>query len=426
MSQLSSWQVTATSTLVLVVACGQNRSGQKSPASTGFQHPELFTKASTGPDTGDQPSGVGAQLDKLKLQPQTATVERVNLSATALREAGVHVTLPNGRQLDLVRTSSEQRGAGDFTWFGSAAAAEQATLVVNGDEVTGMIRQGNDLYRVEPLAGKNHALIQLNPARFPPDHPPSFAKTEADALKTVPQITPFAARADGPVGIDVLVGYTPAVRAAVSDIGSTVRLALDEANQSYRNSNVSIRLSLVDSMPFDYSETGRSFETILADFAADANVAARRRSAGADISVLLIDKGDYCGLAQAIMADRSTAFAVVYHSCATGYYSFAHEIGHLQGARHDPGNDPSTTPFPYGHGLQHGSTVSSSNWRTIMAYDCSPSCPRIQYWANPSISFGGFAMGSAALNNDARVLNETAFTVANFMERRVNPGAVAQ
>jgi len=92
----------------------------------------------------------------------------------------------------------------------------------------------------------------------------------------------------------------------------------------------------------------------------------RRDKAGADLAALIVDQADYCGLADAIMADASTAFAVIYHDCATGYYSFAHELGHLMGARHDEQNDPSV-PFSYGHGYRHDLAPS---WRTIMAYDC--------------------------------------------------------
>ena len=49
-----------------------------------------------------------------------------------------------------------------------------------------------------------------------------------------------------------------------------------------------------------------------------------------------------------------------------------------------------------------------------MAYDCSPSCPRLQYWSNPDVSYNGVAMGTIATNNNARVLNTTAATVATF------------
>ena len=76
------------------------------------------------------------------------------------------------------------------------------------------------------------------------------------------------------------------------------------------------------------------------------------------------------GIEDALRLPRSTAFgvydgayAVVGQNCATGYYSFGHEIGHLQGARHNPEADGLTLPFAYGHGFQNN---VAPRWRTIM------------------------------------------------------------
>jgi hypothetical protein len=92
---------------------------------------------------------------------------------------------------------------------------------------------------------------------------------------------------------------------------------------------------------------------------------------------MIINQSDYCGLADAIMANASTAFAIVHYDCATGYYSFAHELGHLQGARHDPANDPTNTPpcGPYGHGFQHLSP--SPAWRDDHGVQLSRWLPKI-------------------------------------------------
>ncbi len=116
-------------------------------------------------------------------------------------------------------------------------------------------------------------------------------------------------------------------------------------------------------------------------------------------------------MAAAIKATATSAFAAAHYTCITGYYSFGHEVGHLQGARHDRYVDSSTSPYPYGHGF----IPASKSWRTIMAYgnNCS-NCTRIQYWSNPLKTYGGVAMGTAAYEDNARVLNETRGTVAGF------------
>jgi hypothetical protein len=49
-----------------------------------------------------------------------------------------------------------------------------------------------------------------------------------------------------------------------------------------------------------------------------------------------------------------------------------------------------------------------------MAYDCTGGCPRLQYWSNPGVTYGGSPMGTASSNDNHRVLNGTAATVAGF------------
>ena len=92
----------------------------------------------------------------------------------------------------------------------------------------------------------------------------------------------------------------------------------------------------------------------------------------ADVAVLVINNASSCGLASSIGSTAATAFAAAHWDCVTGYYSFAHEIGHLQSARHDPATDPTNSPYAYGHGYQY---TASPRWRTIMAYDCPGAAP---------------------------------------------------
>jgi hypothetical protein len=140
------------------------------------------------------------------------------------------------------------------------------------------------------------------------------------------------------------------------------------------------------------------------------NVHSLRDTYGADMVVLVSDVNGYCGQADAIYANSSSAFAIVDYDCATGYYSFGHELGHLQGARHNPENDPSSSPFSYGHGYQD----PQNNWRTVMAYNCSSNCTRQLFWSNPNKTYNGTATGTSSLSDNARVLNTTAATMAGF------------
>ena len=202
---------------------------------------------------------------------------------------------------------------------------------------------------------------------------------------------------------------------------ATIGLAIAEANQSYINSGINIRLSLVDSFQFTIATPARHSKRFSLPLAATPMSISRRDNSGAALGALIINHPESCGLAKGIMPGRANAFAVVHYGCATGYYSFAHELGHLMGARHDEKHDKSTAPFAYGHGFEHPSATPSMAFRTVMAYACGApdKCdPRVPYWSGPNVHYNGRPAGTE-LNYNARVLNETAPTIADYANQRV-------
>jgi hypothetical protein len=209
------------------------------------------------------------------------------------------------------------------------------------------------------------------------------------------------------------VNYTQRVASVSGDINGLINLAVAESNQGYTNSGVQITMQLAAKSQVTYTETG-NFDTDLARYRGTSDgymdaIHSQRNSTTADVAVLIVNGSAYCGIGY-MNVTASSAFTVVARTCATGYYSFAHEIGHNFGANHDPAN-ASGSPYAYGHGYQR----PANGWRTIMAYACSgASCTRINFWSNPNKTYGGVAMGTAATNNNARVLTERKATVAAF------------
>ena len=281
-----------------------------------------------------------------------------------------------------------------------------------------------------------HVIRQIDQSKFPDESgdarvPPGNivpSSPDAEAVQASPS-TPRAARDDGSI-VDVMVVYTPSARAAVggaSAMNALIDLVVTETNTSYSNSGINHRLRLVHKTEVAYTE--QNFNADLDNITGTADgymdsVHALRNQYGADEVVLIINNSSSCGLAW-LMDTVSTnfapyAFAVVHHDCATGYYSFGHEIGHNMGSRHDRYEDSEDTPaLPTAHGF----VSVAGRWRTVMGYnsECAASnvnCTRIQYWSNPSVNFGGRAMGIAAGNSNAAdnrtALNTTASTVANF------------
>ncbi len=364
-------------------------------------------------------------LDEIRRRPTTRSVRLVQIDKNALTGSSLAISLPNLTSLIFSRTKGQILDSDNIRWTGTLTGKTpgEITLVVTNGELNGLISTRDDIFRLVSLGGGTYALVQIDPTKFPPDEPPSFREKEKQ-VNPPRFLMENSVNADqqtsGPVQIDVLVAYTPAAKmAALGNIESNIGLAVEATNQTFENSKLNIHMNLVDTFQVSYSESSRTFDRIVEDFARMGEVNQHRDQRGADLAALLIEKGDYCGQARAILADASTAFAIVWQACAVEGLSLAHEFGHLMGARHD--DDPGTTPFAYGHGYKRVDTVNGmkSRWGTIMAVR-DPLHGRIAQWSSPTLPWGGIPMGTAARNDNARVLNGTASAVAAFRARPPN------
>ena len=317
----------------------------------------------------------------------------------------------------------QNRGPGRFTWFGSVKGQKdsQVILTVENGGMAGNITVDNQMYQIRDSGSGIHSVREIDLNGFGD----CFAPTPVDVKHFETEPIKDSKMDDGSI-IDIMVVYTAAA-AASAGILSEIQLAIDETNQSYINSGVTPRLNLVHSAQVTYTESGdiqtdRNRLQSKTDGYMD-NVHALRDTHKADlVSLWVANGGGYCGIAY-IMTTVSTAFEdygfqVTARNCATGYFSFGHEFGHIQSARHDWYVDPTNnSPYTYNHGY----VDPADAWRTIMAYgnDCA-GCTRIQYWSNPNVQYGGKAMGIAEGQPQAadnrKTLNNTAATVANFRQ----------
>ena len=325
----------------------------------------------------------------------------------------------------------EKRSSTRYTWFGRVrgSAISEVILVVEDSVMAGNVLVDGEMYQIRAVNGGIHAIRKIDQSRFPEEAPPipvDIAPDQSESL-TVPTQTD-----DGSL-IDVLVVYTAAAAAASSDIMAEIQLAVDETNQSYANSGIIQRVRLVHAAQVNYTETGKSDR----DLARLQNpngghldeVHSMRDAYGADLVSLWVENLDACGIGY-LMRNVSTtfanhAFSVIARNCATGYYSFGHEMGHNMGANHDRYTDSSKGAYSYSHGY----VDTCGMWRTVTAYnnECSDqkiSCTRIPYWSNPSVNYLGNPTGISQKARDSAnnvlTLNNTAHTVANFRACVVN------
>jgi hypothetical protein len=305
-------------------------------------------------------------------------------------------------------------------WWGSLKGEPMGYfyLVVSDGVFIAHVASPKGVYEVKYAGPGVYEAQQLDHSTFN-EHPEGF--DQGVLIKDVHETGygDLGTLADSGAVIDVMIAYTKSARLAQGSIAAMkalIALAVLETNVGYANSGVTTRLRLVHIEEYNYAETGdmgtdltRLMNTSDSHF---STIHALRNIYGADMVGLIVDNGGgYCGLASSIYASSSIAFQVTADECATGYYSFGHEFGHLQGARHDLYADLSTSPFVYGHGYVN----NAGQWRTIMAYanfSCGL-CTRLQYWSNPNKTYSGNSMGDNYSKNYS-VLNLTDYTVANF------------
>ena len=103
----------------------------------------------------------------------------------------------------------------------------------------------------------------------------------------------------------------------------------------------------------------------------------------ADAAALLgTDFGWYCGMAYMATYASGNTLQVVTKSCALGYFSFGHELGHNFGCHHNP---EVATNFYFSHGHGHLIEQGSANtgYRTVLAYNADGHSTRVNYYSNP-------------------------------------------
>jgi hypothetical protein len=315
------------------------------------------------------------------------------------------------------------------TWKGRLKGKQQGYfyLVVTEDIFLAHVASAEGVYEVSWAGDGLYKVVQIDQSKFV-DHDPAATFDAPGEILAEGDLDPTA---DTGAVIDIMIVYTDDARAAEGStpaMKARIAMAVAETNTSYANAGVTTRLRLVHVEEYSYVETGNlSTDLSRLTNTSDAHfttVHSLRNTYAADMVGLIVENGGaYCGLANAIMATASNAFQVTDRSCATGYYSFGHEFGHLQGARHDTTVDPTNTPYSYGHGYVHTGSSAAQRWRTVMAYDtkCNNlgySCTRLQYWSNPAKVYLAAPMGVTDTKNYL-VLNNTDTTVANFRTARI-------
>ena len=313
----------------------------------------------------------------------------------------------------------------NYTWYGGFDDGDGIFFISDDGQLGSQFTVNGTNYMLIALDEELHLLIEFNKVDFGKcDNDPADPPQGGDG--------PESHHDDDLCNLRVLVATTPAAREEITSFGVSVptfvRFSVAQTNLTYILSGINIQMELAILMGSAYVESG--------DMATDVNhfrngalgwtVAHLYRAMYRTDVQIMIQKSTTQAFGRAFHIPTSSepfnqanAFCTVTVSGVTfGRYTFAHEVAHLQGARH---NTHTASPsYARGHLLWGGSNAL----RTIMAInnnDCDPTvfangC-RVGHFSNPNILFQGWSTGTTDRNN-ARRLNETAATINNY---RVTP-----
>ena len=294
-----------------------------------------------------------------------------------------------------------------------------AFFSVKNEAVVATVQVGTELYKVNYVGSGQSTVSFIDPMKEP-----ECGCDETHMVKGAGEVGGGASGNGSRYTdheIDVMVVYTDNARATnggADGINALINLAIHETNWAYSRSDVWQRIMLVHTEEINWVEDGDD-QGYLSDLRGKTDgvadeVHAMRDEYGADMVALIYDTGSYCGVAYIMTtlssSFESSAFSVTRDSCATGNYTFAHELGHNMGSAHDRANAGSAvTSYSYGW------RTSDNAYRSVMAY--SPGS-RIAMFSNPAKDApNGLALGTATDNNAAS-LNYTATTMSAFRSSR--------
>ena len=241
------------------------------------------------------------------------------------------------------------------------------------------------------------------------------------------------------VTIDVAVIYTPAAREAAggaAEITAEIDLMIAETNEAYATSGVHQRLALVGRSEVRYTETSAFVDIDRLRDPDDGHLDeahALRERTGADLVHLIVGDPDYnvCGIAA-----LPGAVGITLRDC--GGITFAHELGHNMGLRHDrfqvqlsEGGVSSHPAYGYvNRRVFEAGAPQSGRWITIMSYPehcllADVRCSKLRRFSNSRQRYNGDPLGIAygvgsgvtGPSDAAAVLNATGPAVAAWRDR---------
>lgn len=360
-------------------------------------------------------------ITRLKKNPNISNYHFITLNpiAASQKEGTLTFEIP-GKDKPIIAEASEVKyySATDYEWIGKTDN-NRGTIIILSKEgrVSAHFSILDGVYEIFPAPGGLYCLQEIDMS----DVADVGCVTTDDVLKGGRLADPESKKGP-PIDVNakmnpcqplisprVLVLYTPKALALVGNVAniqSIADMSVSQFNSCIYNSGITSAavLTLAGIAPLNNLPETTSMTNDLNSLEKNLVAQALRDSYHADLVVLFTD-GEYNdgtrGKAQTVDLVNSKSFAIVELWTATARKTFAHEVGHLYGCRHQETSGSPTYAQAYcmknGLGIVTDRTIVVGNLNDDQAKN------RLLNFSNPNIQVNGKATGTNNENNAKRI-----------------------
>lgn len=398
-----------------------------------------FIQLVTSDQIPDSPE-MAAYRERLRKNPNITGYHfiKLNALATSQKEGILLLHIPDGPAITATASHVEYESANEYEWIGKTDEDRGTVIIVSkAGRVCAHLSTPAGVYEIFPAPSGLYCVQIIDPEKAwdvgcattssaaKPDNgrigaePTTKPKGNANAKMQPCQALTYPR---------VLALYTPKALTLAGNIATLtdhVNLSISQFNSCIYNSGITSAavLVLAGIAPLNFTEHPNAMDGDKNDLIKDVTAKNLRNQYQADVVVLLTDGtyggGDVRGVSGTVILENERAYSIVELWCATSRKTFAHEVGHLYGCRHDDDNT-ALPSYAKGYKIKFlGFTVD----RTVMVGNGitdEHAKNRLLNFSNPNIQVSGRATGTADENNAQRI-TESHPIVGAFRPDPANP-----
>lgn len=362
----------------------------------------------------------------------------LNALATSQKDGILLLHIPGGPTIIASASHVEYESASEYEWIGKTHDDRGTVVVISkAGRVCAHISTPEAVYEIFPAPSGLYCLQTIDSEKaWDVGCATTSSTSKPDNGRTM--AAEPAVKQDGNTNAKmqpcqaltyprVLVLYTPkalTLAGNLTNLADHVNLSISQFNSCIYNSGITSAAALVLAgiAPLNFVENENSMENDKESLIDNVTAQNLRNQYKADVVVLLTDgwysDGDARGASgtQTLEVERAYSIVELWH--ATARKTFAHEVGHLYGCRHD--NTAGNPSYAQGYNIK---TLGFTSNRTIMvgkSINENQAANRLLNFSNPNIQVGGKATGTSDENNAQRV-TESHPIVGAFRPDPANP-----